>query len=135
MSLRVPNIEGMWFRSELIDGLSSASMPGLYTAVGSELGAAGLQHQHDTSILHSKAVSRGIRLLALQPAFGASSVPGIPEEMFPGLRLYLDHFVCFNGVLRTSPWTVTVGAFVRHHFPRRQFSATEQGLRRPRTPW
>ena len=79
MSLRVPNIECMWFRSELIDGLSSASMPGLYTAVGSELGAAGLQHQHGILALYSKAASLGIRPPTLQPAFGASSVPGIPE--------------------------------------------------------
>lgn len=89
-------------------------VPDLYTAAGGEFGAAGLQHQHGILALHSKAASRGIYPPTLQPAFGASSVPGIPKETFPVLRLYLDHLVCFNGVRRTSRWAFAVGAFVRH---------------------
>ena len=34
----------MWVGRELIDDLSSGSMPDLYTAVGGECGAADLQH-------------------------------------------------------------------------------------------
>jgi len=40
-------VKYMWVGRELIDDLSSGSMPDLYTAVGGECGAAGLQHQQD----------------------------------------------------------------------------------------
>ena len=37
------NVKDMWVGRELIDDLSSGSMPDLYTAVGGECGAADLQ--------------------------------------------------------------------------------------------
>jgi hypothetical protein len=39
------NVKDMWVGRELIDDLSSGSMPDLYTAVGGECGAAELQQQ------------------------------------------------------------------------------------------
>ena len=38
------SVKDMWVGRELIDDLSSGSMPDLYTAVGDECGAADLQH-------------------------------------------------------------------------------------------
>ena len=37
-------VKDMWVGRELIDDLSSGSMPDLYTAVGGECGAVDLQH-------------------------------------------------------------------------------------------
>ena len=41
----IHHVKDMWVGGELIDDLSSGSMPDLYTAVGGECGAADLQQK------------------------------------------------------------------------------------------